>query len=322
MICINLYKSITLGGENVRERKRKRLNTKGKIVVSIIGISMIVLLSGILGNNVKEAAKENKQSKIQESLETLSFYSEPMAALADSTLSQSIIEESLKEHELARLEAFAKQNEQDQRENVIYLTFDDGPSQVSYELLDILDDYDMKATHFMIGPNIQNYPEVVKKMNEDGHGLALHGMTHNVKKIYGGSSAPLKEMIKTMELIEDVTGVSTKVVRLPYGSFPYLTEEMRYVLNQHDFTVWDWNVDTLDWKFQNQRYVQHSIQEIQKLKQKGETPIILLHDKPETVKHLPKLLSYIKKQGYKTKVLTNEMAPITFPCNGRCVSNK
>ena len=305
----------------MRERKRKRLNTKGKIVVSVIGISMIVLLSGILGNNVKEAAKENK-TKIQESLETLSFYSEPMAALADSTLSQSIIEKSLKEHELARLEAFAEQNEQDQRENVIYLTFDDGPSQVSYELLDILDDYDMKATHFMIGPNIQKYPEVVKKMNEDGHGLALHGMTHNVKKIYGSSSAPLKEMTRAMELVEDVTGVSTQVVRLPYGSFPYLTEEMRYVLNQHDFTVWDWNVDTLDWEFQNQRYVQHSIQEIQKLKQKGETPIVLLHDKPETVKHLPKLLSYIKKQGYKTKVLTNEMAPITFPCNGRCVSIK
>ncbi|MBY0097969.1 polysaccharide deacetylase [Mesobacillus maritimus] len=282
---------------------------------------MIVLLSGILGNNVKEAAKENK-TKIQESLETLSFYSEPMAALADSTLSQSIIEKNLEEHELARLEAFAKQNEQDQRENVIYLTFDDGPSQVSHQLLDILDDYDMKATHFMIGPNIQKYPEAVKKMNEDGHGLALHGMTHNVKKIYGSSSAPLKEMTKTMELVEDVTGVSTQVVRLPYGSFPYLTEEMRYVLTQHDFTVWDWNVDTLDWEFQNQRYVQHSIQEIQKLKQKGETPIVLLHDKPQTVKHLPKLLSYIKKQGYKTKVLTNEMAPITFPCNGRCVSIK
>ena len=93
---------------------------------------------------------------------------------------------------------------------------------------------------------------------------------------------------------------------------------MRYVLDQNAFKVWDWNVDSRDWKLKDERYVQHTIQEIQKKKQEGETPIILLHDKQETMKYLPELLSYIKRQGYKTKVLTSDMPPLTFPCEGRC----
>jgi peptidoglycan/xylan/chitin deacetylase (PgdA/CDA1 family) len=93
---------------------------------------------------------------------------------------------------------------------------------------------------------------------------------------------------------------------------------MRYLLDQNDFQVWDWNVDSRDWELKNERYVQHTIREIEKVKQAGETPIVLLHDKQQTVKHLPKLLTYIKSQGYKTKVLTNEMTALTFPCEGRC----
>ena len=71
-------------------------------------------------------------------------------------------------------------------------------------------------------------------------------------------------------------------------------------------------------ELKNERYVRHTIRKIEKVKQAGETPIVLLHDKQQTVKHLPKLLSYIKSQGYKTKVLTNEMTALTFPCEGRC----
>ena len=60
------------------------------------------------------------------------------------------------------------------------------------------------------------------------------------------------------------------------------------------------------------------IREIQKMEQKGVTPVVLLHDTQETIKHLPKLLSYIKEQGYQTKILTNDMPPLTFSCEGRC----
>ena len=296
---------------------RRRLNTKGKIALSILLPIMIVLLSGLVGSDEKKAVKEN-DSNIENSLEMLSFSTEPVVAFADSTLSQSIMERESEKREVARKKAVAKQNKIDQQENVIYLTFDDGPSNFSDQLIDILDDYQMTATFFMLGPKIKEYPEVVKRMHKEGFGLGLHSITHDVGKIYSSQSAPSEEMIENREILENITGVRSDIIRLPYGSIPYLTEGMRYVLDQNAFKVWDWNVDSRDWKLKDERYVQHTIQEIQKKKQEGETPIVLLHDKQETMKYLPELLSYIKGQGYKTKVLTSDMPPLTFPCEGRC----
>jgi peptidoglycan/xylan/chitin deacetylase (PgdA/CDA1 family) len=298
-------------------RRRRRLNTRGKIALSILLTIMIVLLSGLVGNDEKKVVKEN-DSIIENSLEMLSFSSEPVVAFADSTLSQSIIERESKKREVARTKEVAKQNKIDQQENAIYLTFDDGPSNVSDQLMDILNIYQMKATFFMVGPEIKEYPEVVKRMHKEGFGLALHGITHDVGKIYGSQSAPAEEMIENQEILENITGVSSDIIRLPYGSIPYLTEGMRYILDQNAFNVWDWNVDSRDWELKDERYVQHTIQGIQKKVQAGETPVVLLHDKQETIKYLPELLSYIKRQGYKTKVLTNDMPPLTFQCEGRC----
>ena len=296
---------------------RRRLNTKGKIVLSILLPIMIVLLSGLIGNDEKKAVKEN-DSNIENSLEMLSFSTEPVVAFADSTLSQSIMEKESEKREVARKKEVAKQNKIDQQENAIYLTFDDGPSNFSDQLIDILDDYQMTATFFMLGPKIKEYPEVVKRMHKEGFGLGLHSITHDVGKIYSSQSAPSEEMIENQEILENITGVRSDIIRLPYGSIPYLTEGMRYVLDQNAFKVWDWNVDSRDWELKDERYVQHTIQEIQKKKQEGETPIVLLHDKQGTMKYLPELLSYIKRQGYKTKVLTSDMPPLTFPCEGRC----
>ena len=298
-------------------RRRRRLNTRGKIALSILLTIMIVLLSGLVGNDEKKVVKEN-DSIIGNSLEMLSFSSEPVVAFADSTLSQSIIERESEKREVARTKEVAKQNKIDQQENAIYLTFDDGPSNVSDQLMDILNIYQMKATFFMVGPKIKEYPEVVKRMHKEGFGLALHGITHDVGKIYGSQSAPAEEMIENQEILENITGIRSDIIRLPYGSIPYLTEGMRYVLDQNAFNVWDWNVDSRDWELKDERYVQHTIQEIQKKVQAGETPVVLLHDKQETIKYLPELLSYIKRQGYKTKVLTNDMPPLTFQCEGRC----
>ena len=282
---------------------------------------MIVLISGMVSNNEQKSAK-GKGSTTEESLELLAFSAEPVETFSNSRLSQSIIEQESKKREAARKKAIAKQNKLDLEENAIYLTFDDGPSKASDQLLNILNEYGMNATFFMLAPNIKKYPETVKRMHQEGHTLALHGVTHDVGKIYSSPSAPTEEMKETQEIIENITGIRTDTSPSPFDrSFPYLTEEMRFVLDQKDFIVWDWNVDSRDWEFRNQRYVQHTIQEIHKQHQAGVTPIVLLHDKPETIKHLPKLLSYIEKQGFQTKVLTNDLPPLTFPCEGRCRSS-
>ncbi|MFS0824343.1 polysaccharide deacetylase family protein [Bacillus sp. 1P02SD] len=295
-------------------RRRRRLNKRGKIAVSILLTMIVVLLSGMVGNNTGK----NNESTLENTLKMFSFSAEPVIAFSDSTLSQSIIYKESKKREVARKREVSQQYKLDQEENAIYLTFDDGPTNVSDELLDMLEDYQMKATFFMVGPKIKEYPKVVKRMHREGYGLALHGITHDVGEIYSSRYAPSEEMEENREILENVTEERSYIVRLPYGSIPYLTEEMRYVLHQNNFKIWDWNVDSRDWELNDERYVQHTIREIQKMKQSGVTPVVLLHDTKETVRHLPKLLSYIKIQGFKTKVLTNEMPPLTFQCEGRC----
>ncbi|WP_370296585.1 polysaccharide deacetylase family protein [Rossellomorea marisflavi] len=111
----------------------------------------------------------------------------------------------------------------------LYLTFDDGPSEGSERLLDLLNEFNMKATFFMLGPHMEDYSDVVKRMKEEGFGLALHGTSHQTKDIYSGPLAPLHEMVEAQAILEKQTGVRSSLIRLPYGSVPYLTVEMRGV---------------------------------------------------------------------------------------------
>lgn len=299
-------------------RRRRRLNIRGKIAVGILISTMVLLIVLMIGKSEKGEARESNSSKEDNSFEVLEISSDSVLDFSETPLNQSIIKRANEEREDARKKEFTKQNKKDLYENVIYLTFDDGTSDVSEQLLDMLDEYEMKATFFLLGLKIKEQPEIAIRMKSDGHGLALHGITHDVKKIYNSYSSPTEEMKEAQSIIEGITGEHTELIRLPYGSIPYLTEEMRYILDQSEFKVWDWNVDSLDWKFKDEQYVLHTIKEIESVKQSGEAPVVLLHDKQETVQHLPKLLSYIKEQGYKTKILTNDMTPITFPCEGRC----
>ncbi|REB08749.1 polysaccharide deacetylase [Sporosarcina sp. BI001-red] len=294
-----------------------RLNNKGRVLSAILLVAVVVLIFELVIANKSDKAAATIHTT---SVETLPVSFEPIKGFEESPLRQSILLKERAEKEVARKEAVAKQNKIDQREKAIYLTFDDGPSAVADQLLDTLDAYQMKATFFMLGPNIKEHSKTVIRMKNEGFGLGLHGVTHEAGKIYSSASAPADEMIKDRKILEDVTGVHSNMVRLPYGSIPYLTEDMRYLLDQNDFNVWDWNVDSRDWELKDRRYVQQTKQAIDRFIQAGVTPVVLLHDKPHTIQYLPELLSYIKKQGYKTKVLTNETPPETFQCNGRCHS--
>ncbi|QQK77644.1 polysaccharide deacetylase [Salicibibacter cibarius] len=281
-----------------------RLNKNGKIAASVLLIVGILIVSGLFGGRGDADEKNDFPSLEAPSAETLSVSFDTMPSFEDSNLHTSIQQEEN--------DTDVEEDQSYQQDGVIYLTFDDGPSEATDKLLDILDDYNMKATFFMLGPDMKENPEAVKRTHKQGFGLALHGMTHDKDEIYSHASAPTDEMIETQEILEDITGEQSDIIRLPYGSSPYLTEDMRTQLDQNDFQIWDWNVDSQDWELKDERYVQHTIQEIEQMEQEGETPVVLLHDKQETVDHLPELLSYIKEQGYQTEVLDSDMAPLTF----------
>lgn len=206
----------------------------------------------------------------------------------------------------------------DETGKVVYLTFDDGPSSVSNEILDTLDQFNAKATFFMLEPAMKEYPEAVKRTVKDGHAVGLHGVTHNKDIFYKSEQAALGEMKTAQDTLESISGVNSSLIRTPYGSIPYLTDSFREVFDQNGFKLWDWNVDSSDWSLSKNEYVKNVISQVEKLENDGITPVILMHDRGETAHHLSTLLQYLQEQGFQMKVIDEHIQAYHFNCYNRC----
>ncbi|QUL55843.1 polysaccharide deacetylase [Paenibacillus tritici] len=196
----------------------------------------------------------------------------------------------------------------------VYLTFDDGPSATTGELLDILKKYEVQATFFMLGNNMNEHPAQVKRIAKEGYGLALHGVTHRKEKFYASPSAALAEMSGANATLKKLTGASTTLIRTPYGSKPYFTKSFRDKVLTQGYHLWDWNVDSYDWKYkQNSDRIYNTVMDqVSKLKASKTNPVILMHDQKATLKVLPRILEKLKKEGYTFKLITKDMEPLNF----------
>ena len=180
-------------------------------------------------------------------------------------------------------------------EKIIALTFDDGPHRkYTSEILDLLEKYDARATFFIVGENAEKNPNVVSRMNEEGHELAIHTYTHPLR-----SSVPnlLKEIRQTHETIYGISGFSPTLFRPVEGRY---TDELidAVVKEGYKVVMWSWHMDTLDWK-------NPGVNKIVDIVLKGTKPgnVVLFHDgggnREQTVKALKKILPELEKQGYK-----------------------
>lgn len=196
----------------------------------------------------------------------------------------------------------------------VYLTFDDGPTATTSELLNILGKYNVKATFFMLGNNMNQHPSYVKRTANEGHALALHGMTHRKEKFYASPAAALGEMNKANETLKKITGQSTTLIRPPYGSKPYFTKTFRDKVLTQGYHLWDWNVDSEDWKYKDASDTIYSsvMNQVHKLKKSNVNPVILMHDQKATLKVLPRILETLKKEGYEFQVITPNLESVNF----------
>lgn len=134
--------------------------------------------------------------------------------------------------------------------NVIYLTFDDGPGPYTAELLDLLDSYDVKATFFVMN---NGYYDVMRRIVEEGHSIAIHTMSHNYRKIYASEEAFFDDLYGMQKLIEEKTGVKTWLMRFPGGSSNAVSRfnegimtRLTAAVEDAGFHYFDWNVDSDD----------------------------------------------------------------------------
>lgn len=171
---------------------------------------------------------------------------------------------------------------------VIALTFDDGPNPVTTpQALETLKKYDVKATFFTLGKNIAGNEELLKKMKAEGHEIGNHSWNHPALPSLSLEEAK-KQITDTEEALKGVLGTTSKLMRPPYGA---ITADISKSVDM-SFIMWD--VDTLDWKSHSEAAI---LAEVQHQVRNGS--IILLHDIHKASVHsLPKVIEYLKDQGY------------------------
>ncbi|GEM02261.1 Peptidoglycan/xylan/chitin deacetylase, PgdA/CDA1 family [Halolactibacillus halophilus] len=170
----------------------------------------------------------------------------------------------------------------------VALTFDDGPhSENTLKALQLLAEYDMKATFFMLGSRIDFYPDLVKEVFNQGHEIGNH--TWNHKQLTKISDAAIKEEINSVnQKLKDIIGESATVFRPPYGATNDHVESFLTVPSVL------WTIDTLDWKTKNPDAILAEVKENLK-----PGAIILMHDiHATTIDALELVLPYLEEQGY------------------------
>lgn len=100
----------------------------------------------------------------------------------------------------------------------VYLTFDDGPSSNTGRILDILAEYDVKATFFVVGKTEEKYQSLYKRIVEEGHTLAMHSFSHKYNEIYQSRESYVEDLSKLQEFLYETTGVWCRYCRFPGGS--------------------------------------------------------------------------------------------------------
>lgn len=181
----------------------------------------------------------------------------------------------------------------------VYLTFDDGPSKYTEDILAILDQYQVKATFFVVGKEDEVSQEALQRIVAEGHTLGLHSYSHKYDEIYESVEAFSEDFIRLQDYIYDVTGVRSNFYRFPGGSSNTVSDldmkEFARYLEEQGVEYFDWNISSEDGGkklLDAQTLVENSITNIEK----HETSIILMHDsadKPTTVEALPTIIERI-----------------------------
>jgi len=166
----------------------------------------------------------------------------------------------------------------------IFLTFDDGPNEYTLKILEILKNFDAKATFFVCGKNIEKFPEIAKKIIKDGHEIGNHTYSHSINFLFPWSFK--KEIEKTTQIIQKITGVKTRFFRPPWG---VLTPWLKNHLLKNGYKIILWDIDSGDWKGKISDKIFEEIKPYS---------ILLFHDCLPTSLALSKILTRFKKEGY------------------------
>ncbi len=204
-------------------------------------------------------------------------------------------------------------------QKTIYLTFDDGPGPYTEELLDILKKYDVKATFFVVNTG---YTHLLKRMADEGHAIGIHSTTHKFSQIYKNDQAFLDDLYTMRNIIRDITGQTTTLMRFPGGSSntasrnysrKIMTRLTQKVVD-YGFQYFDWNVDSDDAGSADAPY--QVFANVVDGVQGKQAAVVLMHDiKDYTVDAIERIINWGVANGYTFAALTPNSPGCHHPVN-------
>lgn len=211
----------------------------------------------------------------------------------------------------------AKLNSIDQ-EKTVYLTFDDGPSARTPELLAILEEYDIKATFFVVGRESEEARQWMRDIVAAGHTLGIHTYSHDYNKIYESVEAYLEDFNAMYNLILEATGTAPQVFRFPGGSVnAYNGATYRDIISEmvrRGFVYFDWNRmsgDAVRGNVPAETLVENALDRADSLRR----VILLMHDSTRftnVVEALPQIIEGYQEAGFRFAALTPEVKPVIY----------
>jgi len=272
------------------------------LILTFILLCICTVLLVLVVNLNKEVGNINtKLMALQESGQSVTAYAENEDIL-------DINGESVKGNEAADIAAAAaienqivwgEEEHQSGGIKRVYLTFDDGPSPNTDKILDILSEYGVKATFFVVGK--ENYTEQYKRIVDEGHTLAMHSYSHVYNEIYSSPDAYKQDLNKLRTFLYELTGVECDIVRFPGGSSNTISKTDMHTLIEYldseDMVYFDWNVSSGDASGTNKSANQIAANVLDNI-DKYNNAVVLMHDaaeKTSTVEALPIIIETILK---------------------------
>lgn len=184
-------------------------------------------------------------------------------------------------------------------QNRIALTFDDGPDpRFTEEVLDVLNQYNVPATFFLMGSRAVAFPEIAQRINNEGHVIGNHTYFHPNLVEEGDIPTLEREVARTEDALNDVIGYRTSLFRPPYG---FLYNELVEKLAEMQYLIIGWSVDSLDWQEDPPEVIASNV-----LDNVHPGAVILMHDgadwdgdRTNTIESLRQIIPTLQEQGYE-----------------------
>lgn len=303
---------------HVSSKRQKRVANLKKIII-LLFVSMLItpiILCIVLFHEIKllNVQVESLQSAVEELI--VSEEEKKLETAIDSEVIAAGLDQTTQDTKEIKLDEESQETIYEGYRKV-YLTFDDGPSVYTEEILEILKDYNVKATFFVLGKTGEENEALYKKIVEEGHSIGLHSYSHQYDVIYSSLDEYQKDLIRLEEYVFDITGVQSKLVRFPGGSSNTVSDVPMQVfidfLSENDYTYFDWNISSGDAATKvltAEEIVDNATENLESMQQ----AVILLHDsgnRATTVEALPVLVEKILGMEHTVLLpITDQTIPI------------